>query len=79
MPKRMREQNRGEECESRKPADIFADFQEAGSYLTEKLLGELDNFYHSHVMIHALKLFSSFIDEIFFTDRWSKLVWRILP
>jgi hypothetical protein len=49
MPKRLREQNRGVECEARKPAEIFADFQEAGSYLTEKLLGELENFYHSHV------------------------------
>jgi len=49
MPKRLREQNRGQECEARKPAEIFADFQEAGSYLTEKLLGELENFYHDHV------------------------------
>lgn len=49
MPKRLREQNRNQAGESRTPAEIFADFQEAGSYLTEKLLGELENFFHSHV------------------------------
>jgi hypothetical protein len=50
MPKRAREKSDGgAECEARIPEKIFSDFQEAGSYLTEKLQNELEAFYQANV------------------------------